>query len=101
MFGVYKINNNVYNLGNGAHHLDPSNLEFYKKINSLNDFKLSINQRISKYSLMKNGWCFVTKIDELGITTPLYVVIDTDSDRVLNTILIPLFRELKLEEILD
>ena len=50
---------------------------------------------------MKNGWCFVTKIDELGITTPLYVVIDTDSDRVLNTILIPLFRELKLEEILD
>ena len=94
MFAFYKI------INKNNTHLEIDNLEFYKKCNSLHDFKLSINQRISKYSLMKNGWCFISHLDESG-TTPLYIVLDTDSDRILNTNLVPLFRDLKLQEILE
>jgi hypothetical protein len=94
MFAFYKIINNYSKL-------ELENLEFHRKCKSLNDFKLTPNQRINKYILMMKGWCFVTTLDEIGNTTPKYLVIDTDFENQLDNNIVSIFRDLKLEEILD
>jgi hypothetical protein len=92
MFVIYKILNH-------SSTFDMNNLELTKKCNSLDEFK-SFIYHINKYNLMNDGWCFIMRKYHTESKAE-FLLIDTESDRIIRKDIIPILRDLKLSEILD
>jgi len=92
MFAIYEILNHHVNF-------DLSNLKLFKKCESLSEFKSPI-YHISKYQLMNEGWCFIMSRFE-GESKAKYLIIDIESEKIMRKHLLPILRDLKLEEILN
>lgn len=98
MFGIYRILKH-------SPEFDSSDLEFYKIIGSLKEFNPKL-YHISKYSLVNNGWCFIMRKPSPYNKNETesfaeFLLIDISSDRIVRNDLLPLVRDLKLQEILN
>ena len=94
MLALYKILNN-------KNSLSADNLELIKKSNSINNFNLSKTRYYySEYSLMRKGYCVVVGINDMK--SLIYLLIDTETDKIINNgDILAIFRDLKLQEILE